>query len=159
MSAPDPVPAPATVSGGDPRTPRPDDAPEFLDFWRERHIGFLSTARPDGSHHLVPVGVTYDPDAGIARVISSATSRKVRNVLAAGPGARASVGQVDGRRWSTLEGPAVVRDDPESVAEAEARYAERYRTPRVNPQRVVIEITVTRAMGSVRRTAPATPAP
>ncbi|MGX2996448.1 pyridoxamine 5'-phosphate oxidase family protein [Streptomyces sp. JNUCC 64] len=130
------------------------ETPAFLDFWRERHLCFLSTARPDGSHHLVPVGVTYDPEAGIARVISSAASRKVRNVREAGAGARASVGQVDGRRWSTLEGPAVVRDDPESVADAEARYAGRYRTPRPNPQRVVIEITVTRAMGTVRAGTP-----
>ncbi|WP_340384606.1 PPOX class F420-dependent oxidoreductase [Streptomyces sp. SS7] len=119
-------------------------------FWQERHICFLTTHRPDGSPHLVPVGVTFDPEAGIARVISSAGSRKVRNVRAAGPGATAAVGQVDGRRWCTLEGTAVVKDDPESVAEAERRYAERYRQPRPNPERVVIEITVTRVMGTVR---------
>jgi hypothetical protein len=56
--------------------------------------------------------------------------------------------QVDGRRWSTIEGRAVVRDDPESVAEAERRYAERYRRPRPNPERVVIEVTITRVLGS-----------
>ncbi|MER5489712.1 TIGR03618 family F420-dependent PPOX class oxidoreductase [Streptomyces sp. NPDC002490] len=146
-SRPAPEPAPSVR--------RPGEAPDFPAFWRERHLGFLSTARPDGSHHLVPVGVTYDPEAGVARVISSATSRKVRNVRAAGAAARASVGQVDGRYWSTLEGSAVVRDDPESVADAEARYAARYRTPRANPQRVVIEITVTRFLGTVRPESPA----
>jgi F420H(2)-dependent biliverdin reductase len=57
--------------------------------------------------------------------------------------------QVDGRRWSTLEGRAVVRREPEVVADAERRYAARYRQPRVNPQRVVIEIRVTRALGTV----------
>ncbi|MEU1513783.1 TIGR03618 family F420-dependent PPOX class oxidoreductase [Streptomyces sp. NPDC005811] len=119
-------------------------------FWQERRICFLTTHRPDGTPHLVPVGVTFDPEAGIARVISSAGSRKVRNVRAAGPGARAAVGQVEGRRWSTLEGTALVKDDPESVAEAVRRYAERYRQPRPNPERVVIEITVTRVMGTVR---------
>jgi hypothetical protein len=74
----------------------------------------------------------------------------VRNVLAAGPrGLRVAVCQIDGRRWSTLEGRAVVRDDPGSVAEAERRYAARYRTPRLNPARVVIEIAVTRVLGNV----------
>jgi hypothetical protein len=55
---------------------------------------------------------------------------------------------VDGRRWSTLEGRAVVRDEPEVVADAERRYAERYRTPRPNPERVVIEIEIARVLGS-----------
>jgi hypothetical protein len=59
----------------------------------------------------------------------------------------AAVCQVDGRHWSTLEGIAVVRDDQDSVAEAERRYALRYRQPRPNPERVVIEISVRRSMG------------
>jgi hypothetical protein len=55
---------------------------------------------------------------------------------------------VDGRRWATLEGRAVVSAERERVAEAERRYAERYgRTPRPNPARVVIEIALTRALG------------
>jgi hypothetical protein len=56
---------------------------------------------------------------------------------------------VDGRRWSTLEGRAVVREEPAAVADAERRYAERYRTPRPNPERVVIEIAISRVLGSV----------
>ncbi|MFF2044121.1 TIGR03618 family F420-dependent PPOX class oxidoreductase [Kitasatospora sp. NPDC058170] len=123
-----------------------DDA--FLAFWRERHISTLTTRRPDGSPHVVPVGVTYQAEAGIARVISSRTSRKVRNVLAAGSeGMRVAVCQVEGARWSTLEGVAVVRDAPGAVADAVRRYTERYREPRVNPDRVVIEITVDRVLG------------
>ncbi|MEU6259519.1 TIGR03618 family F420-dependent PPOX class oxidoreductase [Streptomyces sp. NPDC047043] len=123
----------------------------YLGFWRERHLCTLTTPRPDGSPHVVPVGVTYDPEARLARVIASRTSRKVANVLAAGPeGARVAVCQVDGRRWATLEGRAVVRSEPERVAEAERRYAERYeRTPSPNPSRVVIEIDLTRAMGNI----------
>jgi PPOX class probable F420-dependent enzyme len=117
----------------------------FLSFWRERHLGTLTTLRPDGSPHVTPVGVTLDPEAGIARVITSRDSRKARNAAATG---RVAVCQVDGRRWSTIEGRAVVRHDPAAVAEAERRYAERYRTPRVNPKRVVIEITVTRVLGN-----------
>lgn len=123
---------------------------EFEAFWHERHLATLTTIRPDGTPHVVPVGVTVDVAAGVARVITSGTSHKVRHVLAAGPdGAPAAVCQVDGRRWSTLEGRAVVRDEPAAVADAEHRYAERYRVPRVNPKRVVIEISVTRVLGNV----------
>ncbi|OEJ32652.1 pyridoxamine 5'-phosphate oxidase family protein [Streptomyces subrutilus] len=123
--------------------------PEYLAFWRERHICTLTTPRPDGTPHVVPVGVTYDPEAGLARVISNKHSKKVRNILAARPGtARVAVCQMAGRRWATLEGHAVIRDDEASVADAVARYAERYgRTPSPNPDRVVLEITLDRAMG------------
>ncbi|AGS70805.1 pyridoxamine 5'-phosphate oxidase family protein [Streptomyces collinus] len=129
----------------DPNSP---DEP-YLAFWRERHLCTLTTLRRDGSPHVVPVGVTYDPEAGLARVITSRTSAKVAHVLAAGPeGGRVAVCQVDGRRWATLEGRARVSDDPERVAEAERRYAERYlRQPRENPSRVVIEIELERALG------------
>ncbi|MFG2607687.1 pyridoxamine 5'-phosphate oxidase family protein [Streptomyces sp. NPDC048514] len=127
------------------------DAPgdSYLAFWRERHLCTLTTLRPDGSPHVVPVGVTYDPGARLARVITSGTSAKASHVRAAGDeGARVAVCQVDGRRWATLEGRARVRTEPERVAEAEQRYAERYeRTPRPNPARVVIEIEVDRALG------------
>jgi F420H(2)-dependent biliverdin reductase len=34
------------------------------------------------------------------------------------------------------------------VRDAELRYAQRYRTPRVNPRRVVIEVQVERVLGS-----------
>lgn len=131
-----------------PQDPGAPDAP-YLTFWQERHLCTLTTPRPDGSPHVVPVGVTYDPGARLARVITNRTSTKVRNVLAAGTdGARVAVCQVDGRRWATLEGRARVRTEPERVAEAERRYAERYgRTPSPNPARVVIEIELTRAMG------------
>ncbi|NYI05241.1 pyridoxamine 5'-phosphate oxidase family protein [Allostreptomyces psammosilenae] len=124
-------------------------APAYLAFWRERHLCTLTTLRADGSPHVVPVGVTLDPDAGVARIITGAGSRKVRHVRAAGAGgARVAVCQVDRARWATLEGVAVVRDEPEVVAEAVRRYAERYgRTPRPNPERVCVEITVTRALG------------
>ncbi|MER7667007.1 TIGR03618 family F420-dependent PPOX class oxidoreductase [Kitasatospora sp. NPDC096128] len=123
-----------------------DDA--FLAFWRERHIATLTTTRPDGSPHVVPVGVTFDPVTGTARVITSRTSRKARNVAEAGPeGLRVAVCQVDRARWSTLEGVAVVRDTADEVADAERRYAERYRQPRENPDRVVIEIAVQRVLG------------
>ena len=57
--------------------------------------------------------------------------------------------QVDGRHWLSLEGPALVRADLASVRDAERRYAVRYRVPRENPQRVVLEIAVERVLGNL----------
>jgi F420H(2)-dependent biliverdin reductase len=120
-------------------------SPALLAFWAERHLCTLTTLRADGSPHVVPVGATLDAAAGLARVTASRTSAKVRHVLAGAT--RVAICQVDGARWSTLEGIATVRDDPSSVAEAERRYAERYRPPRVNPQRVVLEVRIGRVLG------------
>jgi PPOX class probable F420-dependent enzyme len=122
-------------------------SPEFEEFWTERHLCVLSTVRPDGTVHATPVGATLDLEAGVARVICSGNSHKARTIRTAGV-ASVSVTQVDGRRWSTLEGRAVVSDDPERVQDAVRRYAKRYREPRENPQRVVIEITVTKVLGN-----------
>ncbi len=119
----------------------------FAAFWAERQLSTLTTVRADGTPHVVPVGVTLDIAEATARVICSGTSYKARTV-AAGNG-KVAVCQVDGRRWSTLEGRATVRTEPEQVADAERRYAERYKTPRVNPRRVVIEIAVTKVLGNV----------
>jgi len=121
-------------------------SPALQEFWVERHLCTLTTLRADGSPHVVPVGATLDADAGLLRVTASRGSAKVRHVLAGGD--RVAICQVDGARWSTVEGRAAVRDDLESVAEAERRYAERYRRPRPNPERVVIEVTITRVLGS-----------
>ena len=123
-----------------------DPGPGLLEFLTERHLATLTTLRADGSPHVVPVGVTYDAATRTARVITSGTSAKARHVRN-GQG-RVAVCQVDGRRWATLEGTAVVRDDPVAVADAVARYAVRYRQPRENPARVVIEISVDRILGS-----------
>ncbi|MER7416630.1 TIGR03618 family F420-dependent PPOX class oxidoreductase [Micromonospora peucetia] len=119
-------------------------------FCRERHLATLTTLRADGTPHVVPVGVTFDTATGLARVITDGASRKARHVAAAGPqGAPVAVCHLDGRRWLTFEGRAVVCSDRPAVAEAERRYAERYRTPRTNPSRVVIEISVTRLLGNL----------
>jgi F420H(2)-dependent biliverdin reductase len=122
-----------------------------LEFLRERHLATLTTLRPDGSPHVVPVGFTWDDGAGVARVITGGGSRKARNLDGGG---RAAVCQVDGWRWISLEGPARVVRGPEAVADAERRYAERYRTPRENPTRVVLEIAVERVLGLLTRPAP-----
>ena len=119
---------------------------EFAEFWREYHLATLTTQRPDGSPHVVPVGFAYDATAGLVRIITWAASRKARN-LAATPGSRAVVCQVDGRRWLSLEGAAEVTDDPARVAAAVAAYAARYRTPSERTDRVAIEIRVDRMLG------------
>jgi nitroimidazol reductase NimA-like FMN-containing flavoprotein (pyridoxamine 5'-phosphate oxidase superfamily) len=55
-----------------------------LAFLAERHLATLTTLRPDGSPHVVPVGFTYDPATRTARVITSGTSAKVRHLRAGG---------------------------------------------------------------------------
>jgi PPOX class probable F420-dependent enzyme len=126
-----------------------DRGADFRAFWTERHLATLTTVRPDGTPHVVAVGVTVDFDAGVARVITFASSVKARLVRAAGAGGiPVAVCQLDGPKWSTLEGRAVLRDDPGAVRDAEDRYAARYRRPKPNPQRVVLEITVTRILGN-----------
>ncbi|MEU0985894.1 pyridoxamine 5'-phosphate oxidase family protein [Streptomyces sp. NPDC005953] len=132
-------------------------SPEYLAFWQERHLCTLTTLRPDGSPHVVPVGVTYDHDQRLARVITNRQSRKIAHVLRSAEeaeagggadGARVAVCQLDRARWATLEGLARVRTEPELVADAVRRYAERYgRTPGPNPDRVLIEIAVDKALG------------
>jgi PPOX class probable F420-dependent enzyme len=119
----------------------PDEVVAFL---TERHLATLTTLRPDGSPHVVAVGFTWD--GAIARVITNGSSRKAAH---AALGGRAVVAQVDGRRWLSLEGTVEVSADPDRVALAVRRYAERYRQPSVNPQRVVLEISVDRVLGSV----------
>jgi F420H(2)-dependent biliverdin reductase len=123
--------------------------PEVEAFMGERHLATLTTLRPDGTPHVVPVGFTWDPQAGLVRIITFAPSRKVRNLDARPDGRRprAVVCQVDGGRWLTLEGPATVTDEPDRVAEAVRRYADRYRRPGERPDRVAIEIAVDRVMG------------
>ncbi|MET4921026.1 TIGR03618 family F420-dependent PPOX class oxidoreductase [Streptomyces sp. PSRA5] len=126
-----------------------DPDADYLAFWRERHLCTLTTLRPDGTPHVVPVGVTYEPETRLARVITGKHSTKVANILAAGAdGGRVAVCQVHGGRWATLEGLATVRTEADRVADAVGRYAARYeRVPGPNPDRIVIEIAVDRTLG------------
>ena len=117
-----------------------DAAREFL---AEYHLATLSTLDRTGRIHSVPVGITYRE--GVVRVIGSRGSQKFLNAERSG---RASVNTVDGGRWISFEGPARVRTDPESVALAVELYAARYRQPRPNPERVVLELDVERVLGS-----------
>jgi F420H(2)-dependent biliverdin reductase len=119
--------------------------PALLDFWTERHLCTLTTLRRDGRPHVVPVGVVLDHEERCAWVITGGGSVKVRHLAEPAPVAAC---QVDGARWSTLEGTAVVRRDAASVARAVERYAARYRQPRPNPERVALRIEVERLLCS-----------
>ena len=118
---------------------------DALEYLTERHLAMLTTLRADGSPHVVAVGFTFDPHTHIARVITSDGSQKALN---AERGRVGVLSQVVGARWLSLEGLASVNRDPDAVRDAEVRYAQRYRTPQPNPQRVVIEVLVKRVLGS-----------
>jgi PPOX class probable F420-dependent enzyme len=115
-------------------------------FLTEPHLGTLTTLRPDGSPHVTAVRFTWDPAAGLARVLTVASSRKARNVVCF-TGGRVAVCQVAGFRWVTLEGTATVSDDPARIAEGVRRYLGRYLSvPPAPPDRVVVEIAVDRML-------------
>jgi PPOX class probable F420-dependent enzyme len=118
---------------------------DALAFLTERHLAMLTTLRVDNSPHVVAVGFTFDPKTHIARVITTGGSQKAVN---AERGGVAVLSQVDGARWLSLEGSAGVNGEVDAVRDAELRYAQRYRTPRENPRRVVIEVQVERVLGS-----------
>lgn len=122
-----------------------DLSPHAHELLGEYHLASLATLRKDGTPHVAAVGFTFDPQAGKARVITFDHSQKVRNVEHRG---YAALTHVDGPRWLTLEGPARIRREPEQVRDAEQRYGQRYREPKPNPQRVVIEVDIARALGS-----------
>ncbi|RFA19319.1 PPOX class F420-dependent oxidoreductase [Subtercola boreus] len=117
--------------------------PAALEFTRDRHLAILSTLGPTGLLHSVPVGFTLED--GVVRVITGDGTQKVRNVER---GLQASVAQVDGVRWISFQGVATINRDPAAIAHAVELYAGRYRQPRVNPLRVVIEIEVGRVLAS-----------
>lgn len=118
---------------------------EALSFLAERHLAMLTTLRADNSPHVVAVGFTFDPKTHIARVITNDGSQKAVNAERNNVGV---LSQVDGARWLSLEGRATVNRDPDAIRDAELRYAQRYRIPRENPTRVVIEVHVERVLGS-----------
>ncbi|WP_020016661.1 pyridoxamine 5'-phosphate oxidase family protein [Promicromonospora sukumoe] len=124
--------------------------PEQLVFVTERHLATLTTLRPDGTPHVVPVAFTWDADAGVARITTNRSSFKARH-SAPGPDGgepRAALCQVSGGRWITLEGTIAVSEDTDEIADAVARYARRYRQLQPNPERVVLRVTVDKVMAS-----------
>ena len=123
--------------------------PRLRAFWAERHLATLTTLTADGRPHTVPVAPVLDPDRAVLRILASRSSRKVRNVSGASSAPWVSVCQVDGRRWCTVEGTAGVVTDEEAVRAAEKIYADRFRVPRPNADRVVLLVDVRHVMGSL----------
>ena len=116
-------------------------SPALQEFLAERHLATLVTQRADGTPHAVPVGFTLDGTN--ARVITFAGAVKAKN---AARGGRASVTQIDGARWVTLEGTVRLLTDEVAVQAAVDAYARRYRPPKVRSDRVVMLIEVDRVM-------------
>lgn len=117
----------------------------LLDFWTERHLCTLTSLRADGLPHVVPVGCALDHEERCAWIITFGTSQKAANLRRSAP---VAVCQVDGGRWSTLEGRATVLEDEASVQRAMDQYAARYRQPKPNPLRVAVRIEVDRFLVS-----------
>ena len=123
-------------------------SPEQTVFVTERHLATLTTLRADGSPHVVPVGFTWDPEAGVIRVTTRESSVKVRNVAAGGGSARAAICQADGGRWLTFEGSMSVVRDADEISDAMRRHARRYRELTPDPRRIVLRLAVEKVMGS-----------
>lgn len=119
-----------------------------IEFFDERHLASLTIVDHDGAPHVTPVGVTYEPERRLARVITWAGSVKAKK-LAAQPGLAVAICQVDGGRWLTIYGTATVTADRRAVAEGVDRYSKRYRRPKDRDDRVVIEIAVEQMIGRV----------
>ena len=114
-----------------------------LQFVADRHLAMLSTMATDGAIHSIAVGFTLHD--GVVRIITSDGTQKVRNIERDG---RATVGQVDGARWISFVGNAVIERGRDEITHAENLYGARYRQPQPNPKRVVIRIDVDRVLGS-----------
>lgn len=127
---------------------------EFTDegrqFLADRHLATLSTIGPSGDIHVVAVGFTVGDD-GFIRITTNDGSQKIRN-LERDP--RATVAQVAGPQWLSITGRAEIERDPDAIAHAVALYAQRYRQPGENPNRVVVRITPERIMSSPGLRAP-----
>jgi hypothetical protein len=115
------------------------------EFCAEYHLATLTTTLPNGALHVVPVGFTVDWDNAVVRVICSADSQKALN---ARQNSEAGICTVDGGRWLSFFGRPHVTTEATAVASAVKAYAARYRDPRPNANRAVIEIAVDRVLGN-----------
>lgn len=121
-------------------------SPEVREFLTERHLASFTLVSANGVPHVTPVGFTWDDDAGLARIITFAASKKAR-LLASGP-LTAALCQVDGGRWLALHGLATLSADADVNADAESRYGVRYRPPKDRgADRRTIVIDVGRLLG------------
>ncbi|MEM9133310.1 MAG: pyridoxamine 5'-phosphate oxidase family protein [Actinomycetota bacterium] len=94
-----------------------------LAFLAETHLASLTTTRPDGQLHVVPVAYSYVPVEHTIRIVAPGETVKVKNAEAGSLGALCFV---DGGRWMSLHGPLDVQRDPTRVADTVERYTSRY---------------------------------
>lgn len=108
----------------------------------------LSYYREEYADHGRPHGGRVRRDrapAGTPHV----TPEEITQTSAGEGAAPVALCQVDGARWASIEGRAVVLEEAASVRHAELLYTMRYRRPRENPDRVAIRVAVTRTLGRV----------
>ncbi|NUT53994.1 MAG: PPOX class F420-dependent oxidoreductase [Saccharothrix sp.] len=124
-------------------------------------IGVLATIKADGRPQLSPVMPSYDRDAGVIRVSTTAKTAKFAN-LRRDPRAALEVTSADGWAWATAEGTATLvgpgadPHGPEVEALVEYYRAaagehpdwDEYRSAMVSDRRVLVTIAVDRVYGS-----------
>lgn len=125
-----------------------DLPPELAEFMSERRVGSLTLVGPDGSPHVTPVGITWDPASHKIRIITWAEAYKAK-LLSRNPSLPAAACEVVGGRWLTFYGQAQLVTSADQVAEAVQRYTKRYKPPKQRHDRVAIEIDVDRIIGRV----------
>ncbi len=120
---------------------------DVLTFLKERHLATLSLHVDDYGLHVTPVGFSWDNESCTARVITFADAKKARLIEQHGA-VQAVLAQVDGGRWLSLHGQISISADPAVNADAERRYAERYRPPGDRgADRRTLELRVERIIG------------
>ena len=94
------------------------------DFWAAPRLATLGTVRADGTPHLVPVKAMRVAEDLL--VLTRPETVKARNVRRTG---RASIAEHTSTLWASVEGPARVCEDEETLATARVAYLERYGRP------------------------------
>ncbi|MFD0360002.1 PPOX class F420-dependent oxidoreductase [Nocardia sp. GCM10030253] len=127
----------------------------------ESRLGVLATIRSDGRPQLSPVQPSYDREAGIIYVSTSAGTAKIAN-LRRDPRATLEVTSQDGWAWATAEGMATLTGpgtDPNGpevqalvdyyrVAAGDHPDWDEYRSVMVTDRRVLITMTVDHVYGT-----------
>lgn len=127
----------------------------------QSRLGVLATIKADGRPQLTPVWPSYDQEAGVILVSSSAGTAKAAN-LRRDPRASLEVTSQDGWQWATAEctatviGPGADPHGPEvealvdyyRLAAGEHSDWDEYRSVMVAERRVLIKLAVDRVYGA-----------
>jgi PPOX class probable F420-dependent enzyme len=127
----------------------------------ESNLGVLATIKADGRPQLSPVMPSYDRDAGVIHVSTTARTAKISN-LRRDPRASLEVTSADGRAWATAEGtvtligPGTDPQGPEVQALVDYYRAaagehpdwDEYRKVMVADRRVLIVMAVEKVYGA-----------